>query len=404
MAMTDIQIRQLKPREKQYKKSAGNNLYLIVTPKGSKRWRVRYRIAGKQYELSVGVYPRVSLKEAGQRRDELLKKVAKDVDPGAERRADKLKRHATSDNSFEAIGREWFDKFSPDWSSSHRSRSQNRLEKDVYPWLGKKPINSITPVELLMVLRDIEGRGAVDTAHRVKQLCGQIFRYAVATGRAERDPSQDLKGALPRTKTKHFASITEPKAIGELLRAISGYNGNAEVRTALKIAPYVFVRPGELRHAEWSEFDFEKSEWRIPAEKMKMGVQHIVPLSEQVVTLLKELKPLTGYDKYLFPSNRTKARPISENTLNAALRRLGYSKDEMTSHGFRSMASTLLNEQGWNHDAIERQLAHAEKNGVRASYNYAEYLPVRKEMMQSWADYLDSLAAGGKVIPINNIA
>ena len=404
MALTDIQIRQAKPKEKQYKLAAGKGLYLIINPKGGKWWRVRYRLSGKQQELSVGTYPEVSLKEAATRRDDIRSQVSQGKDPGLERKIEKLHKHASSDSSFEAVGREWFDKFSPEWSESHRTRALNRLDKDVYPWLGKKHINSISPAELLMVLRSIESRGVVDTAHRVKQLCGQIFRYAVATGRAERDPSQDLKGALPRTKTKHFASITEPKAIGELLRAINDYSGNVEVRTALKVAPYVFVRPGELRHAEWSEFDFEKAEWRIPAEKMKMGVQHIVPLSEQVITLLKELKPLTGNDKYLFPSNRTKARPISENTLNAALRRLGYSKDEMTSHGFRSMASTLLNEQGWNHDAIERQLAHAEKNGVRASYNYAEYLPVRKEMMQSWADYLDSLAAGGKVIPINNIA
>lgn len=404
MALTDIQIRQAKPKEKQYRLAAGKGLYLLINPNGGKWWRVRYRLSRKQQELSVGIYPEVSLKEASQRRDDIRSQVAAGKDPGVERKIEKLNKHASADSSFESVGREWFEKFSPDWSESHRSRALNRLEKDVYPWLGKKHINGISPAELLLVLRSIESRGAVDTAHRVKQLCGQIFRYAVSTGRAERDPSQDLKGALPRTKTKHFASITEPKAIGALLRAIGDYNGSAEVKTALKIAPYVFVRPGELRHAEWSEFDLDKAEWRIPADKMKMGVQHIVPLSEQVIALLKELQRLTGSGKYLFPSNRTKTRPISENTLNAALRRLGYSKEEMTSHGFRSMASTLLNEQGWNHDAIERQLAHAERNGVRASYNYAEYLTVRKEMMQSWADYLDSLAIGGTVIPINHTA
>lgn len=247
-------------------------------------------------------------------------------------------------------------------------------------------------------MRRIESRGVLETAHRVLQQCGQVFRYAVATGRAERDPSTDLKGALPPVKVKHHASIVEPKLIGELLRAISRYSGSFITASALRFAPLVFARPGELRRAEWTEFDLDKAEWRIPASKMKMASTHIVPLSKQAMAIVEALKPVTGSGKYLFPSIRTATRPMSENTINAALRRLGYSGDEMTGHGFRSMASTLLNEQGWNRDAIERQLAHSERDGVRAAYNYAEYLPERREMMQAWADYLDELATGAQII------
>jgi integrase len=241
----------------------------------------------------------------------------------------------------------------------------------------------------------------VETAHRTKQSCGQVFRYAIATGRCERDPSADLKGALPPVKKTHFATITDAKGIGALLRVIDTYEGHHPTRCALKLAPLVFVRPGELRHAEWSEINFEESEWRIPAEKMKMNAVHIVPLSTQSIAVLQDIYPLTGKGKYIFPSIRSSQRAMSENTVNAALRRLGYDKTEMTGHGFRAMASTLLNEQGWNKDAIERQLAHAERDGVRASYNYAEYLPERKKMMQEWADYLDKLKTGAEIIPMN---
>ncbi|MGH6885504.1 MAG: tyrosine-type recombinase/integrase, partial [Geminicoccales bacterium] len=241
------------------------------------------------------------------------------------------------------------------------------------------------------VLRRIEARGAIDTAHRVLQNCGQVFRFAVATGRAVRDPAADLRGALVTVRGSHFASITEPKAIGALLRAIGGYQGTHIVRCALRLAPLTFVRPGELRAAEWPEFDLDAAEWRIPAERMKMRAIHLVPLSAQAVGILRELRPLTGTGRYVFPGERTPTRPMSENTVNAALRRLGYSKDEMTGHGFRSMASTLLNEQGWHRDAIERQLAHGERDAVRAAYNYAEHLPERRRMMQAWADYLDGL-------------
>ncbi len=254
----------------------------------------------------------------------------------------------------------------------------------------------------MATLRRVESRGALETAHRINQLCGQVFRYAIATGRAERNPSADLRGALPPAKAKHYPSITEPDKVGALMRAINGYSGSIITATALKLAPLVFARPGELRQAEWSEFDLDNAEWRIPAEKMKMRVVHIVPLSRQAIEIIKDIQPLTGRDKYLFPSNRTKTRPMSNNTINGALRRLGYTKEQMTAHGFRSMASTLLNEQGWNRDAIERQLAHSEKDGVRAAYNYAQHLPERKKMMQSWSDYLDGLAGGADVVHIKS--
>lgn len=407
MPLSDIKIKALKPKvkpdgtptNKAYKVTDEKGLYLEVKPSGSKLWRFKYRIEGKEKLLSVGVYPDISLKKARERRDDLRKQVADGIDPSEARKAEK--RSKAGQESFEAVTREWHQKHKHNWSEEHAERTLTRFEKNVFPWLGSKNINDITAPELLAVLRRIETRGALDTAHRTHQQCGQVFRYAVATGRAERDPSADLKGALPPAKTKHHASMTDPKQIGALLRAINGYSGYYPTQCALRFAPLVFVRPKELRSAEWSEFDLDKAEWRIPAEKMKMGVLHIVPLSRQALAILEELKPLTGSGKYLFPSNRTKERPMSDNTINGALRRLGFTKEEMTGHGFRSMASTLLNEQGWNPDAIERQLAHSEKDGVRAAYNYAEYLPERKEMMQAWADYLDGLAAGADVISIN---
>ncbi len=268
------------------------------------------------------------------------------------------------------------------------------MERNVFPLLGNKPITEVTAPILLACLRKIEQRGAIYLAHKTREYCGQVFRYAVATGRAERDPSGDLKGALQPFKHENHAALTDPRKVGELLRAIDSYTGQFVTACALKMAPLVFVRPGELRHAEWSEFDLDAKEWRIPAEKMKMREVHIVPLSDQVLAVLAVLHPVTGNGKYLFPSLRTGDRPMSENTVNAALRRLGYGTDEMTGHGFRSIATTLLNEQGWNRDAIERQLAHAERDQVRAAYNRAEHLPERRKMMQGWADYLDDLKKG----------
>jgi integrase len=275
------------------------------------------------------------------------------------------------------------------------------LENNVFPWVGNKPISEIKPTELLTALRNAENRGALDLAHRLREMAGQVFRYAVATGRAERDPSGDLRGALPPVRAKHYASVTDPEEIAALLRATNGYSGSFVTLCALKLAPLIFVRPGELRHAEWSEINLDTAEWLIPSHKMKMQDKHIVPLSTQAIEILQAIHPLTGSGRYVFPSVRTVTRPMSENTVNAALRRLGYEKSEMTGHGFRSMASTILHEQGWPHEAIERQLAHAERNAVSAAYNYAEHLPKRREMMQAWADYLEALKSGAKVTLIN---
>jgi integrase len=362
-------------------------------------------MAARKKPLAFGVYPETGLKEARDKRDEARKQLAQGIDPGKTRKAMKAAKAADAE-TFEVIAREWHSKFSPNWTQEHAERILRRFERDIFPWLGKQPIREITAPELLTVLRRIESRGALDTAHRAHQNCGQVFRYAVATGRAERDPCGDLRGALPPVKEKHHASITDTKAIGELLRAIDDYQGSFVTKCALRLAPLVFVRPGELRSAEWAEINFDAAEWRIPAAKMKMRDPHIVPLSRQALAILKELQPLTGHGRYIFPSARTPNgdRCMSENAVLAALRRMGYGKEEMTGHGFRSMASTLLNEQGWHRDAIERQLAHAERNAVRAAYNYAEHLPERRKMMQAWADYLDGLRKGADVIPIRTTA
>ena len=408
MPLTDSAIRKAKAKinskgietNKPYKMGDGGGLYLEVSTSGGKYWRLKYRFSSKEKRLSIGVYPAVTLKEARAKREEAKKLLSNGIDPSEYKKSIK---QIDNLNSFEQVALEWHTKFKPNWTEDHGRRILTRLEKDVFPWIGNRSINEITASEVLTVLRRVESRGALETSHRVMQNCGQVFRYAVAIGKAERDPTGDLKGALPPVKQKHLASITEPNKIGGLLRAIDGYKGHLISRSAMRLAPYVFVRPGELRHAEWSEIDMENAEWRIPAEKMKMRVMHIVPLSKQVLEIFKEIQPLTGKGRYVFPSVRTNTRPMSENTVLGGLRRLGYSKEEMTGHGFRSMASTLLNEQGWNRDAIERQLAHAERDSVRAAYNYAEHMPERKKMMQAWADYLDGLASGADVIPINKV-
>lgn len=397
--LNNTQIKNAKAKEKDYKLADGGGLFMLVTKSGSKYWRLKYRFNGKEKLLALGVYPTVSLKNAREKRDNAKKLLSNSIDPGEHK---KTIKKADDPDSFEHVAREWHTKFKPTWSENHADRIIIRLEKDIFPWIGDRPINEISAQELLTVLLRIASRGALETAHRAKQNCGQVFRYAVVTGRAKEDPSRDLKDALPPSKEKHHASITDPLKIGELLRAIDGYQGHFISKCAMKLAPLVFVRPGELRRAEWSEIDIDKAEWRIPAKKMKMKEQHIVPLSVQALTILEEIRPLTGNGKYVFPSVRTNIRPMSENTVNAGLRRLGYSKEEMTGHGFRSIASTLLNEQGWHRDAIERQLAHAERDNIRAAYNYAEHLPERRRMMQVWADYLDGLKNGADIIPIKN--
>jgi integrase len=324
-------------------------------------------------------------------RDEARERLAAGIDPGLHKKAVQDAAETENRNVFEVLAREWFAKNCERWAKSNSDKIIARLENDLFPFIGGIPVKALQAPELLKTLQRIADRGAVDTAHRALQNCGAILRYAVATGRADRDVAAFLKGALPPAKGGHFSTITEPRQIGQLLRVIAGYNGYAPVGYALKILPLVFVRPGELRLAEWAEFNLKEKEWRIPAPRMKMREQHLVPLSDQVLTLLEQLARHTGRGRYLFPSLRTTERPISDNTLNAALRRLGYAKEEISSHGFRAMASTLLNEQGWNRDAIERQLAHGERDPIRAAYNYAEFLPERRRMMQEWADYLDSL-------------
>ena len=397
MSLTNVAIRNAKPDSKPYKMSDEKGLYLQVTSTG-KYWRMNYRFAGKQKTLAFGVYPDVSLAEAREKRDEARKLLANDTDPSLVKAVKKQAKYEASENTFEAVAQEWYAKKLPTWAPATAIKVKRYLEKDLYPWLGRRPIGEVGAPDLLMTIRRVESRGALELAHRIREYAGQVFRYAVATGRAERDPSGDLRGALPPVKTKHHASITEPKQIGELLRAINGYSGSFITKCALQLAPLTFVRPGELRHAEWTEIDLDAAEWRIPGAKMKMKDRHIVPLSRQAAEVLESIYPLTGSGRYVFPGLRTYDRPMSENTINAALRRLGFEKDEMTGHGFRSMASTLLHEQGWPHEAIERQLAHAERNSVSAAYNYAEHLAKRREMMQHWADYLDELTTGAKVI------
>lgn len=400
MSLTDTAVRNAKPTSKPVKMYDEAGLYLQVTPSGGKWWRFKYRYLGKEKLLSLGTYPDVSLKAARIKRDEARKLLSDGSDPSAVKQAQKLEKKFTAANTLEAIGREWYAKQVGKWAPSTAHKVKSMLEKNIYPYLGKLPITQVTAKALLHTLQRIERDGNIETAHRVLQYCGQIFRYAIATERAQADLSLVLKGALTPVKTKHHASITDPKLVADLLRTIQGYQGAFVTKCALQLAPLLFVRPGELRNAEWGEFDLDAGEWRIPAHKMKMKTVHIVPLSRQAVEILRELHAHTGSGRYVFPGLRATDTPMSENTINAALRRLGYTKDEMTGHGFRSMASTILHEQGWPHDVIERQLAHAERNKVSSAYNYAEHIPKRREMMQSWADYLDVLAAGANVISI----
>lgn len=402
MPLTNTAVRNAKPSDKIKKMFDGGGLYLQVTPSGGKWWRLKYRINGKEKLLSLGVYPDVSLKEAREKRDDARKLIANDIDPSEQRKAKKVSTLEREENSFEVVAREWYAKHSPNWSDSHGERIIRRLERDIFPWLGSKPIAEITPPMLLGAIRRIEERGALETAHRALQNCGQVFRYAVATGRAERDPAGDLKGALPPVKAKHFPAITEPKKAAEVLRIIEGYEGTPVVRAALRLAPLVFVRPGELRHAKWEDIDLEAAEWRYTVTKT--NTQHIVPLSRQAVAILEELKPLTERGMYVFPSARSPKgdRPMSDNAILAAMRRLGISKEEMTGHGFRAMARTILDEvMGFRPDYIEHQLAHAVRDPNGRAYNRTAHLPERHKMMQEWANYLEKLKAGAEIIPIN---
>jgi integrase len=378
--LTDNVIKKAKIKEKRYMLSDSDGLYLEIMPSGKKYWRLRYWIDGKEYKHSIGQYPAVGLKEAREIRDEMKASVMRSGQP-----VSKL-----VDKTFEAVAQDWLQKkVFPIRTKNHIRTVTSRLDRLILPYIGQKLMSEISPTDILAIIRMIEARGTYETAHRVLQICSQIFRYGIAIGMAERDIAADLRGALVPVKTAGYPTITDPQEIGALMRAIRGLNGSEIVRSALLVLAYTFVRPGELRTAEWEEVSLEAAEWRIPAEKMKMKRMHIVPLSRQAVSVLASLRPFTSSSRFVFPSARSFSRSMSDTTVNAALRRLGYGQEDFTGHGFRSMASTILNENGWPADVIERQLAHVEKNAVRAAYNHAEYLDQRREMMQWWADWLD---------------
>lgn len=409
MKLKDTKVKNAKAKDKPYKLTDGDGMYLLVRSRANngvaKLWRFDYRYSGKRKTMAFGTYPDVSLEKARQKRHEARKQIADGIDPSSAQQTEDLRSTA-----FQFIALEWHAKKRADWVTSHQKKIMRRLEKDLFPYLGDRPIADIEAPELLGVLRRIESRGALEMAHRARVTAGQVFRYAIAIGAANRDVSQDLRGALTSRKVKHHASITDPAEIAKLLLVIDGYNGDTVTRAALKLSAQVFVRPGELRKAEWCEFDLEGGNtdiggtsptWTIPAVKMKMNTPHIVPLSTQTVAILKDIQLLTGEGKYVFPGARSMDRPMSENTVTAALRRCGYTKEEMTAHGFRSMASTRLYESDkWSGDAIELQLAHMERNSIKAAYNYAQHLPMRIEMMQWWSDYLEQLKTGSDIVQL----
>lgn len=403
MPLTDTAIRSAKPNEKTQKLFDGGGLYLEITPNGGKWWRLKYRFGGKEKRISMGVYPDVGLKEARARRDAARKLLADDVDPGEQRKEAKAERALRAANSFEAVTREWCDKKKASWVPAYAERLLRRFERDLFPTLGSKPIAEIKPPALLTAIRKIEARGAIETAHRAMQDCGQVFRYAIATGRAERDIAADLRGALAPVQVTHYAAVTEPAKVAELLRQLDGYQGSFITCAAMRLAPLLFVRPGELRRALWADIDLDAAEWRYTVTKTK--TDHLVPLATQAVTILRELHALTGSGIYVFPGARSNGRPMSDNAVLAAMRRSGITGEEMTGHGFRAMARTILDEVlGFRTDFIEHQLAHAVRDANGRAYNRTSHLSERKKMMQAWADYLDKLKTGAEVIPLHGSA
>ena len=399
MALTAMAIKAAKGREKQYKLTDSDGLHLLVLPSGGRYWRLNYRYLGKYKTLAFGVWPEVELADARAKRDEARRMLAKGVDPGEQSKLDRIAVSVAAANTFRAVADEWIAKIEQEGLSPVTLKKIRWLLGFTYPALDNRPVAEISPHELLAVLRKVEVRGRHESAKRIRATCSQIFRYAIATARADRDVAADLKGALIVPKVTHRAAITTPLEVGALLRAIEGFEGHPATISALKLLPHVFVRPGELRYAEWGDFDLEKAIWTIPPHKTKMRRVHSVPLSRQALDIIVGIETDARYSKFLFPSIRSAHRPMSENTINAALRRLGYAQDEMTGHGFRAMASTLLNEMGkWNADAIERQLAHAENNAVRRAYTRGEYWNERVAMMQNWSDYLDQLRSGAKIL------
>ena len=396
MALTDTAIRNAKPKEKPYKVTDAQGLYLLVNPRGSKLWRVKYRMDGVERKLALGSYPEITLAEARAARDAARRQLAHAVDPNVAKRQARIEASIRASNSFATVAEELIDKKTREGLAEPTLEKMRWFVKLLGPDFGKRPVTDITPQELLHELRKHERRGRLETANLLRSFASRVFRYAVATARAERDPAQLLIGALTTAKVKHFAAITDPTEFGALLRAIDDYQGHPAVMFALRLAPHVFQRPGELRQMEWAEIDFQKAVWTIPIAKMKMRQPHSVPLSRQALAILNEMRSLSGSGRYVFPSIRTRARPISDNTINAALRRMGYSKEQMTAHGFRTSASSLLNESGkWNPDAIERALAHMVAGSVRRIYNQSAYWGERVAMAQWWSDYLDELRKDG---------
>lgn len=395
MPLSDTSIRNAKPPEKPIKLADSGGLYLLLKPNGAKWWRLDYRFAGKRKTLSMGVYPEVGLKAARDRRDEAKRLLADGVDPGEARKIQKAARSERAENSFEFVAREWFAKFSSNWADSHAVKIIRRLERDVFPWLGARPIAEIKAAELLRAIKKIESRGVLETAHRALQNCSQVFRYAVAHGLCERDPSTDLRGALPPVKGRHFAAIIDPAGVAKLLRSFDDFKGSYVVLCALKLAPLFFVRPGELRKAEWEQIDLDSGQWSYTATKTDTA--HLVPLASQAVSILRDLHALTGHGRYVF-AGRDPQRPMSENTVNAALRRLGYdTQKDITGHGFRAMARTILHEElHFDPVVIEHQLAHSVPDALGTAYNRTKFIKERKVMMQTWANYLEGLKAGDK--------
>ena len=395
--LTDTAIRKAKPADKPQRMFDSGGLYLEVSPAGGKLWRWKYRLNGKEKRLAIGIYPDTGLAEARGKRDAARKLLAAGIDPSEQRKAEKAAGEERAANSFEVIAREWMGRQT--WVDDYRVKLESRMANDVFPYIGRRPVAELSAPEFLQVGRRIEERGAVESAHRALQVCGQVMRYAIATGRAERNPIADLRGALASPRVQHHAAITDPRELGGLLRAIEGYLGDPTTRAALKLSALLFVRPGELRHAEWSEFDLDAGEWNIPAGRMKMRQPHLVPLCGQAVAILRELHLLTGRGQYVFPGGRSPRRPMSNNAINAALRRMGYGTDTMTAHGFRATARTILDEVlGYRVDYIEHQLAHAVRDPNGRAYNRTAHLPERRNMMQAWADYLDSLRLGAKIV------
>ena len=400
MALTDTFTKNTKHSGKSAgdKHTDGGGMYLLVNA-GSKYWRMDYRFADKRKTLALGVYPEVSLAKARQRREKARELLAEGIDPSTAKREEKQAKADAAAHTFELVARDWLAKTAAERAPTTQNKITSWLEKDVIPFIGALPMSSIGPRDVLAALRKMEARGALDSVHRVKQVTGQVFRYAVAIGAAERDVTQDLKGSLAKAAPSHFAAITEPKQFSDLMRSIFAYNGHPNVVTALQLTPLVFVRPGELRTMEWAEVDLEAAEWRIPGTKMKMKADHIVPLSTQALALLRGMHAATGHGKFVFPSLRTGERPMSENTINAALRGMGYAKEVHSAHGFRATARTIMDEVlGERVDLIEHQLAHAVKDVNGRAYNRTAHLPARREMMQRWADYLDKLRVGADVI------